>query len=152
RTNLISGFVQTSSRPSVRLALNFGLRYDLDTNGNDSDFTSPAMPIPRGRTNNVQPRAGFSWDIAGTGKHVIRAGVGVFTSRLPLAPAHVERMQNGFTGRIVQQRISGLSVGLPQLAIDPANPTTTGIALPRDALRNSDSFVDPFSRQVTAGY
>ena len=60
-TNLISGFVQTEFRPSAGLSLNLGARYDLDTDGNNPNFTSPLMPTARGRdTNNIQPRAGLS--------------------------------------------------------------------------------------------
>jgi Carboxypeptidase regulatory-like domain len=152
-TNLISGFVQTDFRPSAGLSVNVGVRYDLDTAGNNPDFTSPLMPTARGRdTNNIQPRAGLSWDVTGTGQHVVRIGAGLFTGRDLLVPAHIERMQNGFTGLIIQQRLSGIAVGLPALALDPANPTTTGIALPRDAARNADSFVNPHSAQVTGGY
>jgi len=152
-TNLISGFVQTELRPGAGVSLNLGARYDLDTDGNNPDFTSPLMPAARGRdTNNIQPRAGMSWDVTGNGRHVVRAGAGIFTGRLLLVPAHIERMQNGFTGLIIQQRLSGIAIGAPALAINPASPTTTGIALPRDAARNSDSFVNPYARQVTGGY
>jgi hypothetical protein len=152
-TNLISGFLQTEFRPIARLSVNLGARYDLDTDGNNPDFTSPLMPTARGRdTNNIQPRAGLSWDVTGTGRHVVRMGAGMFTGRYLLVPAHIERMQNGFTGLIIQQRLNGLVVGLPALALDPANPTNTGIALARDAARNADSFVNPYSNQVTGGY
>jgi hypothetical protein len=152
-TNLISGFVQTEFRPSSRVSINGGMRYDLDTDGNNPDFSSPLMPAARGRdANNIQPRGGISWDLTGSGQHIVRGGAGLFTGRLLLVPAHIERMQNGFTGLIVQQRLSGIAVGLPTLAIDPAKPTTTGIALPRDAARNADSFVNPYSGQVTGGY
>jgi len=152
-TNLVSGFAQTELRPSAHVSVNLGLRYDLDSQGNNPDFTSPQMPVARGRdANNIQPRAGFSWDVTGNGRHVVRGGAGMFTGRFLLVPTHIERMQNGFTGLIVQQRLSGIAVGLPVLAIDPANPTTTGIALPRDANRNADSFVSPSSNQLTGGY
>ena len=71
-TNLVSGFAQTELRPSAHVSVNLGLRYDLDTQGNNPDFTSPQMPTARGRDgNNIQPRAGFSWDIAGNGRHVV---------------------------------------------------------------------------------
>ena len=123
-TNLISGFLQTEFRPSASLSVNLGVRYDLDTDGNNPDFTSPLMPTARGRdTNNIQPRAGLSWDVTGTGQHVVRMGAGIFTGRYLLVPAHIERMQNGFTGLIIQQRLSGIAVGLPALALNPANPT-----------------------------
>ena len=79
-TNLISGFVQTNSRPAPDVSFNVGVRYDLDTDGNNPDFTSPLMPAARGRdTNNIQPRAGVSWDVTGNGRHVVRAGAGIFT-------------------------------------------------------------------------
>jgi hypothetical protein len=152
-TNLVSGFVQTEIRPASHVSVNLGLRYDLDTQGNNPDFTSPMMPAARGKdTNNLQPRGGFSWDVTGDGRNVVRGGAGIFTGRFLLVPAHIERMQNGFTGLIVQQRLSGLAVGLPALAINPASPSTTGIALPRDANRNADSFVNPSSNQLTGGY
>jgi carboxypeptidase family protein len=152
-TDLVSGFAQTELRPSAHVSVNLGLRYDLDTQGNNPEFTSLQMPAARGTdANNLQPRAGFSWDVAGNGRHVVRGGAGVFTGRFLLVPTHIERMQNGFTGLIVQQRLSGVAVGIPALAINPASPATTGIALPRDANRNADSFVSPSSRQLTGGY
>jgi hypothetical protein len=133
--------------------MTLGARYDLDTQGNNPDYTSPQMPTARGKdVNNIQPRAGLSWDVTGDGRNVIHGGAGIFTGRMLLVPAHIERMQNGFTGLIIQQRLSGIALGLPALAIDPASPSTTGIALARDANRNADTFVNPSSRQASAGY
>ena len=152
-TNLISGFIQDDLRPSPRVTINLGLRYDLDTNGNNPDYTSPAMTTARGRDmNNFQPRVGVSWDIMGDGRHVARGGVGMFTGRFLLVPAHIELQQNGYTGRIIQQRINGVLLGLPAFALDPNNPTTTGFPLTRDAGRIADSFANPYSTQVTGGY
>jgi hypothetical protein len=152
-TNLISGFIQDDFRPSPRVTLNLGLRYDLDTNGNNPDYTSPLQPTARGRdTNNFQPRVGLSWDLKGDGRHVVRGGFGLFTGRFLLVPAHIETQLNGYTGRIVQQRVNGVLYGLPALALDPNNPTTTGIPLTRSASRIGDTFVNPWTRQVTGGY
>ncbi len=152
-TNLIAGFAQADLRPSPHLTVSLGVRYDLDTAGNNPDFTSPLQPEPRGRdTNNVQPRGGFSWDVRGDGTHVVRGGAGLFTGRFLLVPAHVERQQNGFTGRIIQQRLNGLLVGLPAFALSAASPSTTGLPLPRDAARIADRLVNPQATQVTAGY
>ena len=152
-TNLIGGFAQADVRPSPRVTVNLGLRYDLDTNGNNPAFTSPMMQAARGRdTNNVQPRAGFSWDLTGGGAHVIRGGVGMFAGRFLLVPSHSELQQNGYTGRTIQQRLNGLILGIPALALNAASPSTTGIPLPRDAVRLDSSFVNPVSTQVTGGY
>ncbi len=153
RTNILSGFAQLDLKPTGRVSLNLGVRYDLDTNGNNPSFTSPMMSAARGRdTNNIQPRAGLSWDLTGKGDHVIRGGAGLFTGRFLLVPSASELQQNGFTGRISQQRINGLLLGLPTFALDPANPKTTGLALARDAVRLDGSFVIPQSTQVTGGY
>lgn len=153
-TDLLSGFAQAGLRPATNFSVNLGLRYDLDTNGNNPDFTSPLQPEARGRdTNNLQPRAGFSWDLDGKGTHVIRGGAGLFTGRYLLVPAHVELQQNGFTGRIIQQRINGAVLGLPPAFwLDANNPTTTGVALPRDAGRIDSTMVSPQATQVTGGY
>lgn len=152
-TNLLSGFAQADLRPTPRVTLSLGLRYDLDTAGNNPDYTSTLQPEARGKdTNNVQPRAGFSWDITGTGAHVVRGGAGLFTGRFLLVPAHLELQQNGFSGRIIQQRLNGLLLGIPALALNPASPTTTGIPLPRDLTRLDETFVSPRSTQVTLGY
>jgi hypothetical protein len=152
-TNIISGFIQDDLRPSPRVTINLGLRYDLDTQGNNPDYTSPAMPTARAKdTNNLQPRAGFSWDLKGDGRHVVRGGLGMFTGRFLLVPAHIETQQNGYTGRIIQQRINGVLLGLPAFALDPNNPTTTGIPLTRDSGRIDNEFVNPYSTQATAGY
>ena len=152
-TNLISGFIQDDLKPSPRVTINLGLRYDLDTNGNNPDYTDALMTSARGRdTNNLQPRAGLSWDLKGDGRHVVRGGVGMFTGRYLLVPAHIELQQNGYTGVIIQQRVNGVLYGLPALALDPNNPTTTGIPLTRDSGRIDNSFVSPFSTQVTGGY
>jgi len=152
-TTLISGFAQADLRPSSRVTINLGLRYDLDTEGNNPDFTSPLQPEARGRdTNNWQPRAGISWDLAGNGRHVVRGGVGLFTGRFLLVPAHVELQQNSFTGRIVQQRLNGALVGLPAFTLNPANPTTTGLPLARSASKIDDDLKSPQAVQATAGY
>jgi len=152
-TNLVSFFVQDDLRPSPRVTINLGLRYDLDTNGNNPSFTSPAMTTARGRdVNNFQPRVGFSWDAAGNGRHVVRGGVGLFTGRFLLVPAHSELQRNSYSGYITQQRVNGALIGVPALALDPSNPQNTGIAFPYDATHIDNSFMNPYATQFTAGY
>ena len=152
-TDLLSFFVQDDFRPSPRVTISAGLRYDLDTNGNNPTFTSPAMPTARGRdSNNFQPRLGFSWDLNGNGQHVVRGGVGLFTGRFLLVPAHSELQRNSYSGWISQQRVNGALIGLPAFALNPADPQNTGLGLAIDATRLDNTFVNPYATQATAGY
>ena len=152
-TNQISGFIQDDFRPKPNLTLSLALRYDLDTNGNNPSFTHPLIPTARGRdTNNLQPRAGFSWDPASNGKNVIRGGVGLFTGRFLLVPSFAELQQNGITGRVIGQRVNGALLGLPAFALNPANPKNTGLPLKVAITLLDKSYVNPQATQATLGW
>lgn len=152
-TDLVSVFVQDDFRPSSRLTIHAGLRYDIDTGGNNPDFSHPLVPTPRGKDgDNFQPRLGFSWDIDGKGHHVLRGGAGLFTGRFLLVPAFSELQQNGVTGRLVRTRLNGLLLGLPQFALDPNNPAATGVPLNPDITLLDQSLDNPWSQQATLGY
>jgi len=127
-TSLYGLFVEDEWTVSNNLKFNLGLRYDYDTDGNNPDFTHPL--VPEGRdvdSDNIQPRVSFSWDVTGEGALVARGGAGIFTGRYLLVPSFTELQQNGVTGRIVRTRLNGALFGLPAFALDPNNPTTTGI-------------------------
>jgi len=151
-TNRIAAFVQDDWRPLPNLTVSLGLRYDLDTNGNNTGFTHPLVPEPRERDeNNFQPRLGLSWDVKADGRFVARAGWGLFVGRNLLVPAFTELQQNGVTGRKLYTRVNGLLYGLPAFALDPANPTTTGIPLPIDVTLLDQDLVAPEASQLSAG-
>jgi hypothetical protein len=167
-TMLYSAFVQDDWRPASNLTINLGVRYDLDTDGNDPDFHHPLVPDGRKRdTNNYQPRLGFSWDVAGNGKNLIRGGIGRFTGRFLLVPAFTELQQNGVTGRKLYTRVNGIfywplcplygitDPAVCQLlfpALDPANPTTTGVLQKTAITLLGNPFVNPYADQATLGW
>jgi hypothetical protein len=152
-TNIYGAFAEDSWHPNTNLTLNLGLRYDLDTNGNNEGFTHPLVPQARkADTNNIQPRFSFSYDLRGDGSNVVRGGAGLFTGRMLLVPALTELQQNGVTGRVTFTRINGALLGIPALALDPAHPTTTGIvSKPAIALLSAD-YHNPESKQASLGY
>lgn len=151
-TDRIAAFVQDDWRPLPNLTVSVGLRYDLDTNGNNEGFTHPLVPEPRDAdTDNFQPRLGFSWDVAKNGQFLARGGWGLFVGRNLLVPSFTELQQNGVTGRKLYTRVNGLLYGLPAFALDPNNPTTTGIALPIDITLLDQELVAPEASQFSLG-
>lgn len=151
-TTLYGAFVQDDWRISRRLTVSFGVRYDYDTNGNNPDFTHPLYPEKRKTDkDNIQPRVAVVWDPAADGRMVLRGGFGRFTGRYLLIPALIEQQQNGVTGYTLYTRLNGALFGLPQLALDPADPQHTGLLLPPNIALLQPSLEAPESDQVTLG-
>jgi hypothetical protein len=72
---------------SNRFTLNYGLAYRFDTNLWNHDQPRPAAIAPlfgKGTQapprdmNNLSPRVGFAWDVAGNGRTVVRGGFGMY--------------------------------------------------------------------------
>jgi hypothetical protein len=152
-TDVYGLFVEDSWRPSNKLTLNLGVRYDVDTNGNNEGFTHPLIPEARERdTDNYQPRFSFSYDLRGDGTNILRGGAGLFTGRMLLVPALTELQQNGVTGRVTYTRLNGALLGFPALALDVNNPTTTGIPSKPAITLLSDDYHNPEATQASMGY
>ena len=152
-TNIYGGFVEDGWRVNPKTLVNLGVRYDLDTAGNNAGFTHPLIPTPRKKdTNNYQPRVSFTYDLTGNGQNVFRGGVGRFAGRFLLVPALQELQQNGVTGRVTYTRINGALFGIPALALDPNNPTTTGIVSKPAIILLSPTYHNPESDQASLGW
>jgi hypothetical protein len=152
-TDIYSAFLQDEWRPTGNLTVTLGLRYDLDTDGNNPDFQHPLVGDRSRDDDNIQPRLGFTWDVTRDGTNVVRGGAGLFSGRYLLVPAFTELQQNGVTGRVVRQNLNGLILGLPPAFwLDPNNPQNTGIPLPPDISLLADSLEAPEATQVSLGY
>ena len=90
----VTGFVQDKWRLNNRLTLTLGLRYDLEIipiPETDDPITGEGnYPVD---TNNCQPRLGFSYDLGGRGRDLIRGGYGRFFEK-----THFELIGGLFTG------------------------------------------------------
>jgi hypothetical protein len=76
-----------SWKATQRFTLNFGLAYRYDTNLYNLDLARPTIIAPlfdKGTAtvpndkNNLAPRVGFAWDVAGNGRTVVRGGFGMY--------------------------------------------------------------------------
>jgi len=91
RQNLYVGYVQDSWRPAERLTLNFGLRYQHNSNwapaqsriagpfGTAGSFAR----IDTGTWNSVVPRTGVAYDLSGDGKTVLKGTYGIYIHEWP---------------------------------------------------------------------
>jgi len=153
KTTLYGAFLQDDWRPAPTITASLGLRYDLDTDGNNPDFKHPLVHGRHRDTNNYQPRFGFSWDVTGKGSSLVRGGWGKFVGRYLLVPAFVELQQNGVTGRQLFSRVNGALYGLPQAYwLDPAHPTTTGIPTKPQIALLDNQLDAPEAEQATLGW
>jgi len=123
-------FAQDSWRMNRHLAVNYGVRYDVELSPLFTPATSvnaaaeQALGVVEGiprNYKNVAPRVGLAWDPAGNGKTVIRAGYGMFYDHPLLATAFDSVTADG--GRSVQLISTG---GTPSACGLLPQPTVCG--------------------------
>lgn len=145
-TELVGVFVHDDWRPSSNLSIGIGLRYDLDTQGNNPDLEHPMVKGRTTDTDNIQPRVSFAWDLRGDGETVVRGGAGRFVDRYPYYPALMELQFNGETARTLFRRLS-----VPGYEIDPDDPENTGLLLAPDIILLDNEAPSPEAIQAGLG-
>ena len=82
--HFIGGFVQDKWRPSTRLTVNVGARYDVELTRTPNQ-DNPLYPAGSGDypidADNIAPRLGFTYALDDESRSVIRGGFGVFYQR-----------------------------------------------------------------------
>jgi hypothetical protein len=103
-TNEYAAFIQDTIRVSDHLAVSLGARYDLQTfttKGLDSNPLWPDAGRVPYNTGNVAPRVGLAYSIGKERPVVIRAGYGLFYTRIPQIYTSAIQSDNGFTGNFL---------------------------------------------------
>jgi hypothetical protein len=99
-TDEYAAFAQDTMRITNRLALNLGVRWDLQTFTTAGLISNPLFP-PSGkvpfRPYNFAPRAGFAYSFGDKRPLVVRGGYGIFFVRIPQIYNSVVQTENGVT-------------------------------------------------------
>jgi outer membrane receptor protein involved in Fe transport len=99
-TNEYAAFAQDTVRVTSRLAVNLGVRWDLQTFTTKGLLSNPLFP-PAGKVPfqpyNFAPRAGFAYSFGNKRPLVVRAGYGIFFVRIPQIYNSVIQTENGVT-------------------------------------------------------
>lgn len=97
-TNEYAAFAQDTVRVTNRLAVNLGVRWDLQTFATAGLISNPLFP-PSGklpfRPHNFAPRAGFAYSFGDKRPLVVRGGYGIFFVRIPQIYNSVVQTENG---------------------------------------------------------
>ena len=95
-----AAFAQDTVRLTDHLAVNLGVRWDLQTFTSAGLISNPLFP-PSGkvpfRPYNFAPRAGLAYSFGKTRPLVVRAGYGIFFVRIPQIYNSVVQTENGIT-------------------------------------------------------
>src|SRR5579864_6581369 len=99
-TNEYAAFAQDTIRVTDRLAVNLGVRWDLQTFTTAGLVSNPLFP-PSGKVPfqpyNFAPRAGFAYSFGDKRPLVVRGGYGIFFVRIPQSYNSVVQTENGVT-------------------------------------------------------
>ena len=103
-TNEYAGFIQDNIRVSDHFALTLGARYDVQTFSKRGLVTNPLWPdsgkVPNAM-NNIAPRAGLAYSVGAEHPLVIRAGYGIFYTRIPQIYTSAIQNDNGLNGNFL---------------------------------------------------
>jgi hypothetical protein len=163
-TNEYALYLQDTVRVTDSLALNLGLRYDLQTFHTTQMQSNPLWP-QSGRApsdqNNLAPRIGLAYRFGGERRPtVVRAGAGVFFTRIPSIYTSTVEIENGINRQHLflehtqfnQQVFPDYPARIascPPSALECAAPTSVQPFLTSDVSAFAEDFRIPSVRQAS---
>jgi Carboxypeptidase regulatory-like domain/TonB-dependent Receptor Plug Domain len=110
-----AGFFQDDWKALPRLSLTYGVRYEFE------QLPSPQLPNPLvpetmafpSNKSNIAPRIGFSYELTGDGKTVVRGGWGIYNSRLENSTIYNAMAQTATAGAQNEPSLTPNNAGAP---------------------------------------
>ena len=170
--NELALFLQDTWKPSPKLTLNYGLRWEAQLEPDpitapsqvffhpwiDSTvvnakgrFTFPSDGTIPSDKKMWQPRLGIAWDPKADGRQVFRFNAGLYYARIPALNLASVRSTNGSLGQTLFG--SSATIGfLPPPAFDSLLPLSTGAPFQPTVYVVDRNFQNPRTLNVTVGY
>ena len=170
--NELAVFLQDTWKPSAKLTLNYGLRWEAQIQPDpitppsqvffapwiDSTvvnaqgrFTFPSDGKIPSDKKMWQPRFGLAWDPNADGQQVLRLSAGIYYARIPGLNLASVRSTNGSLGQTLFGS-SGTVGFLPPPAFDSLLPLSTGTPFQPTVYVVDRDFQNPRTFNVTVGY
>lgn len=145
---IYAAFFQDNWTVTPRMTLNLGLRYDVETGTTNKDHQHPAEPGERGNDlDNFSPRLGFTYDLTGTGRSVLRGGYGRYYDKVMLNLTSNER-------RVIEGQIINVTVLNPVFG-NPLGGLTyedyRNQNIPANTIVIANDYQTPVNDQVSLG-